>query len=642
MRSRGKHEQGYQKSKQDVRKKNVLCIVEFKRERERSAGQSVPKPGLRNGKAFFNMRAKTMVLCIFIISGVLIMLGGCSNLTLYQSNMTEERRTNLLKDLEALRPARPVDLPDPLTLDNAVKIGMVHNLNLRISRRMAEIADDNALIDRLKMLPQLNVSGNLSQSSVYSVEDEDKTQKTASISLVWSVLDFGLSYIRARQAVMKTEIQRMERLRQAQSLAMDITTAYWKAVLAEQSLEQIRKIEAEVQDYKTEAESLVAEKRLDPIASKAIEKKLVELAITASNLQAEISGAKIELCKLMGVDPTMPFNLKREDFRDYVSRMPVPESLDPKKMENISLRNRPEFFAADIELKVQQDAARAALLSMFPGISMSFSSYYNGDSHNVNNFWHNWGANIASSLLSLPSQYVSLNVQKKSEKIVELQRLLLTAGVIVQAHMAVHDYAVKEQQFKLYDDSFMIADDLLNMSRERRELGLLSAWSLTQRMLEDVVARLERDRRIINLFNAYNTLLVTLGLDYSRWGENLAETEEESVPEDIENRDINLPKETQENAPDEPEKEIEEFDISPDYSAAEKRFAKSSYDTEGKRFAKSFYEKIRKPNPDTKGKGNFPGFCKYIEKFKSLYGFGNFNSLYNFSIKAQGEGGYNV
>jgi hypothetical protein len=52
--------------------------------------------------------------------------------------------------------------------------------------------------------------------------------------------------------------------------------------------------------------------------------------------------------------------------------------------------------------------------------------------------------------------------------------------------------------------------------------------------------------------------------------------------------------------------------------------------------------KNKKPNPDTKGKGNFPGFSKYIEEFKSLYGFGNFDSLYNFSIKAQGEGGYNV
>ncbi len=31
-----------------------------------------------------------------------------------------------------------------------------------------------------------------------------------------------------------------------------------------------------------------------------------------------------------------------------------------------------------------------------------------------------------------------------------------------------------------------------------------------------------------------------------------------------------------------------------------------------------------------KGQGIFPGFSKYIGKFESLYGFGDFNSLYIF------------
>jgi len=92
---------------------------------------------------------------------------------------------------------------------------------------------------------------------------------------------------------------------------------------------------------------------------------------------------------------------------------------------------------------------------------------------------------------------------------------------------------VKEQQFRLYDDSYAIAEDLLTMSRERHELGLLSDWSLTQRMLEDVVARLARDRRIIALFNSYNTLLVTVGLDYGQWEDNLLEMEAD-MPADTE------------------------------------------------------------------------------------------------------------
>ncbi len=468
---------------------------------------------------------------VFLLAVFSITLGGCSNL--YQMDMAKNRRVNLLKDLELLRPKAASELPDPLSLDDAVLIGMENNLDMRISRIMEDISDENALMERLKMLPQLNLNSGVSQSSAPSDPDADKATKTVSLSLTWNILDFGLSYIRARQSAMRAEIRRMERDRQAQLLAAEIASAYWQTVLAEQSLEQIRTIETEVRGYKERAELLVSQKRLDPIVSKAIEKKIVELAITASDLRAEISGARIELCRLMGVSPMTEIRLKRASFQEHLKGLPDPGEFDPQKLEMISLTRRPDFYSEDLELQIQQDEARSALVSMLPGAQLNFGNYYNSSSSYSNNMWASWGSTLTSALLSLPSQYVNWRSQKKSVAMVELQRLLLTAGVIVQAHMSLHDYMVKEQQFRLYDDSYAIAEDLLTMSRERHELGLLSDWALTQRMLEDVVARLARDRRIIALFNSYNTLLVTVGLDYGQWEDNLLEMEAD-MPADTE------------------------------------------------------------------------------------------------------------
>ncbi len=472
---------------------------------------------------------------------VLLMASGCMNTftTLYKVDLAAQRRLNAAEDLALLRPEYPpMDLPDPLTLDDAVHIGLENNLDMRISRIMAEINDDKALVEKLKMLPSASFRGNFSQSNVLSATDEDQIQKSATLTLSWNILDFGLSYIRARQTAIRTEIKRMERIRQAQNLASNIFTAYWKTVLAEQSLEELRKIEREIGEYKKKAEILVAEKRLDPIASKAIEKKIIELAITAENLQAEISGAKIQLVQLMGLNPMTPINLKREPFREYVERMPLPESLASEKLERISLHNRPEMFTADMDIQVQQDEAKAMLLSMFPGIGLAFSTNYNANSSYQNNFWFNWAASVTNSLLSIPGKYFNWEAQNKNLDMATLRRLMLSAGVIVQTHVALHDYRVKIRQFRLYEDSFSITKDLLNMSRERHQLGLLSSWALTQRMLEEVVARLGRDRRIIDLMNAYNTLLVTLGLDYSQWRQPLPDMDEEAMPDDIQYKDI--------------------------------------------------------------------------------------------------------
>lgn len=472
---------------------------------------------------FSNMRMKMMTIgWIFLTAVLIISLGGCSN-SLYQLDMAKHRRANLLKDLNLLCPKSPADLPSPLTLDDAVLVGMRNNLDLRISRIMEDISDENALMERLKMLPQVNLNSSISQSSASSDPDADKATKTMSLSLTWNILDFGLSYIRARQSAMRAEIRSMERTRQAQMLAAQIASAYWQTILAEQSLEQIQTIETEVRGYKERTELLVSQKRLDPIVSKAIEKKIVELAITASDLRAEISGAKIELCRLMGISPMTEITLERIPFQEHLEKLPSPGAFDPLKLEMISLTRRPEFYAEDLELRIQQDEARSALVSMLPGAQLNFGNYYNSNSSYANNMWASWGHTLTSALLSLPSQYVNWRSQKKNVAMVELQRLLLTSGVIVEVHMALHDYMVKDRQFRLYDDSYGIAEDLLSMSRERHELGLLSDWALTQRMLEDVVARLSRDRRIIDLFNAYNTLLVTMGLEYTQWGDDVLE-----------------------------------------------------------------------------------------------------------------------
>lgn len=473
---------------------------------------------------------------------------------MYNVDLISQRKDNLRQDLELLAQREAMNFSEPLNLDDVVRIGLENNLDLRISRIMAEIADDEAWAEKLKMLPQLNVRGNISVRDKHEFKEyenvdtgqttlgrsisDEKTRRTVSASLTWNVLDFGISYLRARQTVVGNEIKRMERLRQAQNLAMEISAAYWKAVLAEQDLEYIREIEKEVKDYKSKAETMVAQKRIDPISAKGIEKKIAEMAITAAKLQEDISGARIELCRLMGLSPLTNFELVKEDFQKYTETMPAPDNIDVKTLEAISLRNRPEFFSADLEEKIEQDEARAALLSMFPGLKFDYSNYYDGNKYLVNNYWNTVGVGLSMDLLSIPSRYMIYKSRLKNISRVRFQRLLLTAGVIAQTHLALHDYIVKEEQFRLYDESYSISGDLLSMSRERHELGTLSDTIITQEMLENMVARLSRNRSAIDLLSAYNTLLVTLGFDYEKWRDKPMTLDDANIPEDIETRDI--------------------------------------------------------------------------------------------------------
>jgi len=481
------------------------------------------------------MMMKKMVGAVLVF-GCIAVLGGCANM--YQVDLEKQRQTNLKEDLNLLQMRKAMSFPEPLTLSDVIRVGLENNLDMRISKIMGEIADDTSLAEKLKMLPRLDVNGDYSHNSEYSqkwYEDpatgakilgntvsEDKDKKTMDVSLSWNILDFGLSYIRARQAAVGVEIQRMERLRQAQKLALDISAAFWKTVLAEEELAHIRKIEAEVGIYKGKADEMVGEKRLDPITAKNIEKQMVELSIAANKLQADISGTRIALCELMGLPPTNPFTLSRaESFQTYLNSLPKSSEIVPDRLEEIALNNRPELYTADLQEKIQQDEARAVIVSMFPGISFNASYFYDDDKYLVNSDWTNVGVHLAANLLSLPSKYAEWKAKDKSITMVKVQRLMLTAGIVAQVHMALHDYQVKEKQFNLYDRSYGITDDLLNMSRERQKAGSLADTAITQRLLESMVTKLERNRTLVDMLNSYNMLLVTLGLDHGRWREPL-------------------------------------------------------------------------------------------------------------------------
>jgi len=109
--------------------------------------------------------------------------------------------------------------------------------------------------------------------------------------------------------------------------------------------------------------------------------------------------------------------------------------------------------------------------------------------------------------------------------------------VIVQAHLALHNYTVRAEMFQLQNNAWRIAEELLEMYRQRSALGSLSDTVLTKQMLENLVSKISRDRSLIDLLDSYNTLLVTLGFGFDNWGQDLRELTPE-IPEDMETIDI--------------------------------------------------------------------------------------------------------
>ena len=65
--------------------------------------------------------------------------------------------------------------------------------------------------------------------SVFSDVSQDKTLRSGDLALSWNILDFGLSYVRARQAADQVLIAREIQRRTTHGLLEDVRSEFWRA-----------------------------------------------------------------------------------------------------------------------------------------------------------------------------------------------------------------------------------------------------------------------------------------------------------------------------------------------------------------------------------------------------------------------------
>ncbi len=482
------------------------------------------KAKIRN-KRLILRRGLSNVLLLLCVAAL---IGGCARMPT-ESEMAYQREEHARSDLELLKPPPDVNFEQPLTLDDCIRFGLRNNLELRIAALDQEIADRETLAYKLQMLPGLDAEASYSyrdrlrKSDVYDWElDQDLPDTTvselkdsgkASLTATWDVLDTVLAYVKSKQGEMREEVLDQQRRRQAQQLALDITQAYWQAAAMEDALDYVHVVEKRLKEIKSRIDASVVERRLDRMDAADIELRLKELEITIRQLQANLSSSRLELSRLMGLNQNVQYTLARPPLKPVVSGLPHTKELDIDRLEECALLRRPELFQRDIQVLIQKEEARSAVLRLFPGIRFFASTNYDDNRLLLSNTWNNVGAGIGWELLDLPSRIVRWKGTEKAIEMAEAQRLMMTAGVVTQVHIALLDYAIKVDRFKLLEEAYTLSSQLLDMARDKSSVGHLPELAVTQRQLEEMASKLRRDEAVVDLLVAHKRLCVSVGID---------------------------------------------------------------------------------------------------------------------------------
>jgi outer membrane protein TolC len=416
-------------------------------------------------------------------------------------------------------------LDAPLTLSQATARAIKYQAEHR-QRRMEEAAAAAQLdVAQFDLLPKLTANagystrnndafgfgftpaGTIATSPTASVE---RTHTTASLGLAWNVLDFGVSYFRARQLADQKLIAEERRRKAVQTLMHDVRVAWWRAEAAERLLPAADGLLGEIEQAIEKTRHIEARKLLPPVQIATLRRALLDLNQQIAFRRQELAQSKIELAALVNLAPGVELHVASpaSEARE------VPDlTADLEKLELLALQSRPEIAEEGYRARISADEARKAIVGLLPNLSFDISRNRDSNKFLLNNTWTQAGVNVAFNLVkvfSLPALNRSEDAQRRAD---EARRQAVAMAVVTQTRLAAVRYVLVADEFLIWDEASRDDDAIVQYLFSSEKVGIDTELELIRSKARAMASHMNRDLAFANVQAAVARLFNSVGYD---------------------------------------------------------------------------------------------------------------------------------
>ncbi len=421
------------------------------------------------------------------------------------------------------------EISRPITLYEAMARALKYNLDHRVEEAEAAVRSAELDLSHYSLLPgvvansgyagrnNFNASSSLNLATntpnFSESTSQEKEIKSTDIGVSWNILDFGLSYVRARQTADKVLIQDEMRRKVMHRVVEDVRTAYWRAISAERLMSRLSKLEGETRKALAETRELYKQRETSPITALTYERELVEIKQKIGEIQRDLNTAKAQLAALMNLKPGTPFSLGRENRTE--GSLAMTTGMD--EMISTAVYNRPELREVEYRKRINLREVDAALLEMLPGMQLYAGSNYDSNSFLLNSEWSNWGAKASWNLLKVFSFPARRDVIGLQDEMLQARSLALTMAVITQVHVSRIRFLHAQKELRTAAEFRDVQRRLLDQMRAEAQADRISNQTLIREEMNTLVAEAKYDIAYAQLQNAYANLFSSMGLDPYAW-----------------------------------------------------------------------------------------------------------------------------
>ena len=458
--------------------------------------------------------------CLAVLSVVL--LGGCAVIPMPLTSEeivagTQDKLTRVTRDQEPL--SGVVDLQE------AMARALKYNLDQKVEIYETALRTAELGLAHYSMLPNAvansgyAVRNNQSGSSSFNLltgtqnfgysTSQDIRDRTAELTFSWSVLDFGLSYVRARQAADKALMAEEARRKVVHRLMEDVRTAYWRAYSAQKLASNLKTLERRTKTALAGSTALTDDRTTSPLTALTYRRELIEIQRTLQELQRELAVAKYQLAALMNVAPGTPFTLAAPSSGPLSTYMSAPVS----EMVQVAIDNRPEIRDIDYRKRINMREADAALLEMLPGIQLYAGPNYDSNSFLLNHDWLSWGAKASWNLMKVFQYPAKRDLITGQDQALDQRALALTMAIMTQIHVGRARMFHFRREIETASAYQRTQQELLRAIRSEFTANKVSEQTLLREELNAAVGQVRLDIARASLETANANLLASMGLD---------------------------------------------------------------------------------------------------------------------------------
>jgi outer membrane protein TolC len=346
--------------------------------------------------------------------------------------------------------------------------------------------------------------------SLVASTSRDRNTRTADISIMWNVLDFGVSYARAKQQADRVLIIEERRRKVIQNILQDVRYAYWRAVSSERLIQDMFGLLNQTK-LALKHSRLIAEERLQsPKESLEYQKALLENIRLLWSIIQNLTPAKVELAALMNLPPGIHYKLTEEDW----SFPEVPMFTAPlPDLEKMALIYRPELREEDYRARISTIEIRKALLAMLPGLNLTISPHYDSTEYLYNQSWWDAGAAISQNIVKLYSGPKSIKAAKAQVGVDNLRRQAVSMAILVQVNLAYQRYGLAKKEYIVSRHLDNISNQLNTQIEAEKKAGTANELDQIKSMTNVLIAKMRHYNAYAELQNSAGRIFNTLGTD---------------------------------------------------------------------------------------------------------------------------------